>query len=136
MPVEFVNRMVPTTDVVTRPPNRTWNSQDGSFRRASAIVDVLREFREGRVAVEDEEKSDLGSVTLRQLVTHLSTRRDLFVMTMGPLTALIHGILWALFARQVQSSIAAFTPYDRHDVDFAALTLLLTFVSHTVMKDY
>ncbi|KAG3118672.1 hypothetical protein PI124_g4083 [Phytophthora idaei] len=44
MPIEFVKRMVPTTGVVTRPPNRTWNSQDCSFRRATAIADAFREF--------------------------------------------------------------------------------------------
>ncbi|KAG6955383.1 hypothetical protein JG687_00011241 [Phytophthora cactorum] len=128
MPVESVKRMVPTTGVVTRSSNRTlngtWNSQDCSFGRATAIADALRELREGRVAVEDEETEPV-SVTLRQLVTRLSTRRDLFVMAMGLLAASIHGVLWALLARQVQSSIAAFTPYDRHDVDFAALTLML-----------
>ncbi|KAF1786203.1 P-loop containing nucleoside triphosphate hydrolase [Phytophthora cactorum] len=128
MPVESVKHMVPTTSVVTRSSNRTlnatWNSQDCSFGRATAITDALRELREGRVAVEDEETEPV-SVTLRQLVTRLSTRRDLFVMAMGLLAASIHGVLWALLARQVQSSIAAFTPYDRHDVDFAALTLML-----------
>ncbi|ETN22048.1 hypothetical protein PPTG_02101 [Phytophthora nicotianae INRA-310] len=127
MPVESVKRMIPTTGVVlpsNRAQNATWNSQDCRFRRATAITDALRELREGRGAVEDE-KPEPVSVTLRQLVIRLSTRRDLFVMTMGLLAATIHGTLWALLARQVQSSIAAFTPYDRHKVDFAALTLML-----------
>ncbi|KAF1786419.1 P-loop containing nucleoside triphosphate hydrolase [Phytophthora cactorum] len=72
MPVESVKHMVPTTSVVTRSSNRTlnatWNSQDCSFGRATAITDALRELREGRVAVEDEETEPV-SVTLRQLVT-------------------------------------------------------------------
>lgn len=130
MPVESVKRMIPTTGVVTRPSNRTldatWNAQDCSLHRATAIADALRELREGRVAVEErEEEREPNSVSLRQLVTRLSTRRGLFVMTMGLLAAMMHGTLWALLARQVQSCLNAFTPYNRHDVDFAALTLML-----------
>ncbi|OWZ10282.1 LOW QUALITY PROTEIN: Multidrug resistance protein ABC transporter, partial [Phytophthora megakarya] len=129
MPIESVKRIIPTTGVVTRPSRTTWNSQSSSFRRTTAIADALRELREGRILdeVEDEpeEKNEKSSVTLRQLVTRLSTRRDLFVMSMGLLAATIHGALWSLVAKQVHSTIAAFVPYDRHSVDFAALTLML-----------
>ncbi|EGZ06394.1 multidrug resistance protein ABC superfamily [Phytophthora sojae] len=141
MPVESVKRMVPTTGVVTRPRSldTSWNSHNSSYRRTTAIADALRELREGRTAVavvadeEDEERrsdedkktAKKASVGLRQLVARLSTRRDLFVMSMGLLAATIHGALWALLAREVKAAIAAFAPFNRHDVDFTALTLML-----------
>ncbi|POM81548.1 Multidrug resistance protein ABC Superfamily [Phytophthora palmivora] len=126
MPIESVKRIIPTTGVVTRP----WNSQDSSFRRTTGIADALRELREARVLddVEEEEppeQNDKRTASLRQLVTRLSTRRDLFVLSMGLLAAAIHGALWSLLARQVSSTVAVFVPYDRHSVDFAALTLML-----------
>ncbi|KAG7381667.1 ABC transporter B member 10 [Phytophthora pseudosyringae] len=132
MPVESVRRMVPTTGVVTRPSSRAaWNATDSSFRRTTAIADALRELREGRVvldAAEDEddrqEQSETSSVTLRQLVTRLSTR-DVFVLSMGLLAATLHGALWSLLAKEAQSAIAAFAPFDRHDVNFVALALML-----------
>ncbi|KAL4117648.1 hypothetical protein PRIC2_011634 [Phytophthora ramorum] len=141
MPVESAKRMVPTTGVVTRPSSRvmdaSWNSQISSVRSTAAIADALRELREGRVAVEqvlaveDEERrledndTKVTSVSLNKLVTRLSTHRDLFVLSMGLLAATIHGGLWSLLARQVNAAIAAFVPYDRHDVDAAALALML-----------
>ncbi|KAG6614433.1 multidrug resistance protein ABC superfamily [Phytophthora cinnamomi] len=140
MPVESVKRMVPTTGVVTRPRfmETSWNSHNSSYRRTTAIADALRELREGRTAVavaadeeeqerrlSDEEKTVKTSVGLRQLVSRLSTRRDLFVLSMGLLAATIHGALWALVGREVKAAIAAFAPFDRHDADFTALTLML-----------
>ncbi|GMF34837.1 unnamed protein product [Phytophthora fragariaefolia] len=136
MPVESVKRMVPTTGVVrpSRALDASWDSHNSSYRRTTAIADALRELREGRTAVaaeEDEEHSagkeedEKTSVGVLQLVSRLSTRRGLFVMSVGLLAASIHGALWALLAREVKAAVAAFAPFDRHRVDFTALTLLL-----------
>ncbi|KAE8884511.1 ABC transporter B family member 2 [Phytophthora fragariae] len=142
MPVESVKRVVPTTGVVTRPRSTDtslWHSHNSSYRRTTAIADALRELREGRTAVavaadeeheqqddeEEHKKKVKPSVGLRQLVARLSTHRDLFVLSMGLLAATIHGALWALLGREVKNALSAFAPFDRRDVDFAALTLML-----------
>ncbi|GMF13982.1 unnamed protein product [Phytophthora lilii] len=140
MPANSVRRMVPTTGVVvcpssTRAMQASWSPHNSSFH-TTGIADDLRELREGREAAdaafsigdEEEQQRDeekLSDVGLRQLVMQLATRRDLFVLSMGLLAATIHGALWALLARAVKSAIAAIVPYGRHNVDFAALSLMI-----------
>ncbi|KAL3664640.1 hypothetical protein V7S43_010389 [Phytophthora oleae] len=118
MPVESVK--IPTTGVVAPSTRLTWDSQS-----TTVIADALRELRQEREAIEEErEEKEKRSVSFSQLFSLLSMR-DLFVLAMGLLAAMIHGALWGLTPKGVASAIAAFTPFDRHDVDFAALTLML-----------
>ncbi|KAG1694254.1 hypothetical protein DVH05_021607 [Phytophthora capsici] len=118
MPAESVKRMIPTTGVVAPSTRLAWDSQS-----TTAIADALRELRQGREVLEEREENK-SSVSFSQLFSLLSSR-DLFVLAMGLLAALIHGALWGLTPKALASAIKAFTLFDRHDVDFAALTLML-----------
>ncbi|CAI5719607.1 unnamed protein product [Hyaloperonospora brassicae] len=126
-----------TNDVVSPSANGTRTSfRKSRFRQTTDIVEALRELREHRVADHDDVPLDgrvafakprqTTSVTrVRQLVTRLLTRRDLVAFCTGLIAAALHGALWSCLTTQVRAAVAAFAPFDRHDVASSALTLLL-----------
>ncbi|RLN73003.1 hypothetical protein BBJ28_00027077, partial [Nothophytophthora sp. Chile5] len=147
MPVESVKKMSTARSTAGNwAKEEPWTDRSSSYRRATAIADALRDLRvrescrnpiegiPGDYEEEEEEVEESGagrrgserrSVSLRDLLFRLASKRDVLVLGVGILASAIHGGLWTLVAFAVNAAVAAFVPFDSHRVDSTAMTLLL-----------